>query len=55
MKGTGRAEICVCIFAAYTIMQKQFSHICEYNDGFADQILLCTPKPKLLKEAEVTT
>ena len=25
------------------------------NHGFADRILLCTPKPKLLKEAEVAT
>lgn len=34
-------------------VQKQFSLIYECNDGFADRILLCTPKPKLLKEADV--
>ena len=34
-------------------IQKQFSHIYETNDGFADRILLCTPKPKLLLEEEV--
>ena len=59
-EGTGRAEVlesCVCIgsfLQPIPFVQKQFSLICECNDGFADRILLCTPKPKLLKEAEVT-
>ena len=34
-------------------VQKHYSTIYESNDGFADRILLCTPKPKLLKEDEV--
>lgn len=61
MKGKGRAEVlesCVCIggfLQPIPFVQKQFSLICESNDGFADRILLCTPKPKLLKEAEVTS
>lgn len=61
MKGGGRAEVlesCVCIggfLQPIPFVQRQFSLICESNDGFADRILLCTPKPKLLKEAEVTT
>ena len=60
-KGKGRAEVlesCVCIggfLQPVPFVQKQYSLICESNDGFADRILLCTPKPKLLKEAEVAT
>lgn len=61
MKGEGRAEVlesCVCIggfLQPIPFVQKQFSLIYESNDGFADRILLCTPKPKLLKEAEVAS
>lgn len=59
MKGQGRQEVpesCVCIggyLQPIPFVQKQFSLIYESNDGFADRILLCTPKPKLLKEADV--
>lgn len=59
--GKGRAEVlesCVCIggfLQPIPFVQKQFALICENNDGFADRILLCTPKPKLLKEAEIAT
>ena len=34
-------------------VQKHYYTINESNDGFADRIFLCTPKPKLLKEDEV--
>ena len=34
-------------------IQRHYSIIYESGDGFADRILLCTPKPKLLKEDEV--
>ena len=34
-------------------VQRHYSIIYESGDGFADRILLCTPKPKLLKEDEV--
>ena len=34
-------------------VQKHYATIYESNDGFADRILLCTPKPQLLKEDEV--
>jgi hypothetical protein len=59
--GGGRAEVlesCVCIggfLQPIPFVQKQFSLIYESSDGYADRILLCTPKPKLLKEAEVAT
>ena len=60
-KSEGREEIekaCVCIggfLQPIPLVQKHYSNIYEANDGFADRILLCTPKPKLLKEDEVET
>lgn len=58
-KAEGREEIkeaCVCIggfLQPVPFVQKHYSTIYECGDGFADRILLCTPKPKLLKEDEV--
>ena len=55
-KSDGREEIersCVCIggfLQPLPFVQKHYYTIYESNDGFADRILLCTPKPKLLKE-----
>lgn len=48
-------ESCVCIggfLQPLPFVQKQFTYIHESTDGFADRLLLCTPKPKLLKESE---
>ena len=58
-KTEGREEIkeaCVCIggfLQPIPFVQRHYSTIYESGDGFADRILLCTPKPKLLKEDEV--
>lgn len=58
-KGDGRVEVpesCVCIggfLQPLPFVQKQFALIHEFSDGFADRLLLCTPKPKLLKECEL--
>ena len=58
-KAEGREEIkeaCVCIggfLQPIPFVQRHYSIIYESGDGFADRILLCTPKPKLLKTDEV--
>ena len=58
-KTEGREEIkeaCLCIggfLQPIPFVQRHYSIIYESGDGFADRILLCTPKPKLLKEDEV--
>ena len=49
-------EACVCIggfLQPIPFVQRHYSIIYESDDGFADRILLCTPKQKLLKENEV--
>ena len=49
-------KVCVAIHGYLQpgpFLMRQYPLLAELNDGFVDRFLLCSPKPKLLMQAEV--
>ena len=49
-------KVCLCItgfLQPLPFIQRLYPSLMEYNDGFVDRFLICSPRPKLLLEEEV--